>query len=138
PTHDIGWLVVLAVLVVLTASLCALPFTVQFMVQPPRFPASGLDSTPTSELFGITTGPDGALWFTDPGGNRIGQITTSGQVRYFPAPSAQSYPGVITEGPDGALWFTEHVRNEIGRITTSGQLREFPLPAAGSSPGGSR
>ena len=30
---------------------------------------------------GITTGPDGALWFTDNGSNSIGRITTSGLVQ---------------------------------------------------------
>src|ERR1700675_678123 len=31
----------------------------------------------------ITTGPDGALWFTDAGTNKIGRITTSGQVTEY-------------------------------------------------------
>jgi streptogramin lyase len=35
---------------------------------------------------GMTAGPDGTLWFTEEQGDRIGRITTSGQVRYFPLP----------------------------------------------------
>jgi virginiamycin B lyase len=39
-----------------------------------EFPLPQADSAPD----GITTGPDGALWFTEVGsnGNRIGRITT--------------------------------------------------------------
>ena len=32
------------------------------------------DATP----YGITAGPDGAIWFTDPGNDVIGRITTDG------------------------------------------------------------
>ena len=32
--------------------------------------------TPNSGPGGITTGPDGVLWFTEQTGNRIGRITT--------------------------------------------------------------
>jgi virginiamycin B lyase len=31
--------------------------------------------TATSRPFGITTGPDEALWFTEQSGNKIGKIT---------------------------------------------------------------
>ena len=33
---------------------------------------------------GITVGPDGALWFTDPDGRSIGRITTSGMIHQIP------------------------------------------------------
>ncbi len=63
----------------------------------------------------ITAGPDGALWFTNFGGNSIGRITTTGTVtsNY----SGVSAPAGITAGPDGALWFTNIDGNSIGRIT---------------------
>jgi streptogramin lyase len=32
---------------------------------------------------GITSGPDGALWFTNAGNNSIGRITTSGKVTNY-------------------------------------------------------
>ena len=54
------------------------------------------------------------------GGNRIGRITTSGQVTEYASgisPNAQPYG--IAAGPDGALWFTEFA-GRIGRITTAG------------------
>lgn len=93
----------------------------------------------------ITTGPDGALWFTESDGNRIGRSTTDGQIHEFPlpynfaeheAPFSTRAPGDIIVGPDGALWFTEGYAEQIGRITTDGQLHEFPLPSAQQGGGG--
>jgi streptogramin lyase len=70
----------------------------------------------------ITSGPDDALWFTEPGGNAIGRITPTGQISEFPLPTANSQPGAITTGPDGALWFTEYSGNRIGRIGGIGRI----------------
>ena len=37
--------------------------------------------------YAITTGPDGALWFTDIDNNSIGRITTAGVVTEYTDPS---------------------------------------------------
>jgi streptogramin lyase len=76
----------------------------------------------------ITAGPDGALWFTELYGNRIGRITTTGIVSEYLIPTPGSYPWGIAPGPDGALWFTENEAAKIGRITTSGVITEYPTP----------
>ena len=71
---------------------------------------------------GITSGPDGALWFTNtgPGFNSISRMTTAGKVtNYYSDPSIDDPEG-ITAGPDGALWFTNYGNNSIGRISTWG------------------
>src|SRR6266851_5728653 len=52
----------------------------------------------------ITTGPDGALRFTNSRHNSIGRITTGGTVTTFTGPSIQ-FLSAITPGPDRALWF---------------------------------
>jgi virginiamycin B lyase len=68
----------------------------------------------------ITSGADGALWFTGAGSsNRIERMTTSGSVTNYPIPTSGSGPSGITKGPDGALWFNEVTigANKIGRIT---------------------
>jgi hypothetical protein len=82
--------------------------------------------TANSSPEGITTGPDGALWFAEDIGSinqtgRIGRITTSGVVTEFSSGiSANGQPQDITLGPDGNLWFTEHTAQggspKIGRI----------------------
>ncbi len=84
--------------------------------------------------FGITSGPDGALWFTEIGRGKIGRITTSGTISEYPLPSVSSAPKGITTGPDGALWFVEALGNQVGRITTAGSITEYPIPTAGSQP----
>lgn len=87
------------------------------------------------ELTDITSGPDGALWFTSeyasnivgPGAASIGRITTSGVVSEFPIPF-DANPGPLTTGPDGAIWFAGSDffgGNSIGRVTTSGQFSEY-------------
>lgn len=73
----------------------------------------------------ITTGPDGALWFTQYESNKIGRITTAGVITEYPTSSPVLNVNVydITAGPDGALWFTEQLG--IGRITTNGVNTEY-------------
>ena len=93
--------------------------------------------TPVSQPAGITLGPDGALWFTEENGHKIGRITTGGQITEYATPTQPSAPNEITTGPDGALWFTEFGANppKIGRLTTAGVFKEFDLPV-GSGPDG--
>ncbi len=85
---------------------------------------------------GITAGPDGNLWFTEPLGGQIGRITPDGTVTEFPLPAGSADPDGITAGPDGNLWFTEAFQiaggNKIGRITPDGTVTEFPLPTPNS------
>jgi hypothetical protein len=76
--------------------------------------------TPTSYPAGITAGPDGNLWFTEGGGNQIGQITPDGRVTEFPVPTPSSFPYGIMAGPDGNLWFTEFGANQVGRFVNDG------------------
>src|SRR3989442_14538742 len=73
-----------------------------------------------SAPLGITAGPDGNLWFTEPAANKIGRITPAGAGTQFPIPTDSSGPGAITAGPDGKLWVTDVTTNQIGRITAPG------------------
>ena len=95
-----------------------------------EYPIPTLSSIP----YGITTGPDGALWFTETGsaGNKIGRITTAGAITEYELSTPGSAPDGITTGPDGALWFVESGSNKIGRITTAGVITEFAIPTPNS------
>lgn len=77
------------------------------------------------EPAGIAVGPEGNLWFTEPGGDRIGRITLAGQVTEYPVPTALSQPFQIALGPDGNMWFTESNAGNVGRITPAGAVTEF-------------
>jgi virginiamycin B lyase len=101
-----------------------------------------LPDSPGIVPINITSGPDGALWFTEedysalnravPGG-AIGRITVSGSLSeyhgstiFLTGGAAAGLPS-ITAGPDGNLWFTE--ATGIGRITPTGQAIAFTFPS---------
>jgi streptogramin lyase len=119
-----------ALCVLLLLSLCALSSaqTVTFT----EFPITTAGANPS----GITAGPDGALWFTEFQGNKIGRITTAGTITEYPIPTSKSAPDEITVGADGALWFSENGGNRIGRITTAGTITEYLIPTPGAFPVG--
>ncbi len=52
-----------------------------------------------ADLQAITTGPDGALWFTD--GGDIGRITTDGTIQQFPLTILGATADLITTSADG-------------------------------------
>jgi streptogramin lyase len=85
--------------------------------------------TAISWPYGITSGPDGNLWFTENSGNKIGRITPGGSVTEFATAGGQ--PWGITRGPDGNLWFTAALGNYIGPIGT-----DFAIPTFNSIPEG--
>ena len=79
--------------------------------------------------FGIATGPDGSLWFSEPLNGKIARITTSGAVTETNA--AGSLPFKITAGPNNAMWYTLNGSSAIGEITTSVRpsATAFPIPS---------
>jgi virginiamycin B lyase len=86
------------------------------------------------EKFGtgsITLGPDGAMWFTEPKGDRVGRVSQAGETTYVGLPAGTS-PMQIVTGADGDLWFTDQHNSRIGRLSPTGTLQEFPLdPGSG-------
>ena len=50
-----------------------------------------------ANLSDIVAGPDGALWFTENGTNKVGRITTAGQITEYPVPNLAS--GLPDTGP---------------------------------------
>ena len=89
--------------------------------------------TANSLPIGITSGPDGALWFAEYAAGKIGRITTAGRITEYRIKTGGN-PRWIVSGSDGALWFTE--ASAIGRITTRGQVSDFPLPSSSVRPAG--
>src|SRR5207244_5959036 len=92
--------------------------------------------TSGSDPDGITSGPDGNLWFTETEANKIGRITPAGVITEFPAPTSGSAPYGITAGPDCTLWFTEGTGNKIAKIAPgvacaalTGTVTDDGLPA---------
>jgi streptogramin lyase len=93
---------------------------------------------PSSVPGGITSGPDGNLWFSELASNKIGRITTAGTVTAeFNVPGGDvvnELPAGIVTGADGNVWFAEPTSNTIGRITPAGVVTQFDVPTANSAP----
>jgi streptogramin lyase len=86
--------------------------------------------------YAIAAGPDGNLWFTEPGAfNAVGRCTPSGGISEYPIPTPNTEVAGITAGPDGNIWFAEEFAGRIGRFSdlkgggtlASGSLTMSPL-----------
>ncbi len=102
-------------------------------------PTAVVIPTSNSQPKGITIGPDGAVWFTEFNGGRIGRIDALGALYEYiieTFPPVPVWPLGIVTGSDRALWFTEYNNNKIGRLTTAYNLTEYPIPSASAYPVG--
>jgi virginiamycin B lyase len=80
--------------------------------------------------YGITTGPDGALWMTPTLLSptlTMGRVSTSGAFTQIPLPAGYVPGGPVVNGPDGALWLQIVSNNDAAviRMTTSGTFNEY-------------
>jgi streptogramin lyase len=83
---------------------------------------------PSSNPNSITAGPDGNIWFTAVGTDKIGRVDPETlEVTQFALPPG-SKPGGIAAGGDGRVWFTQAGTDRIGRMNTTGTLSEITLP----------
>jgi streptogramin lyase len=90
---------------------------------------------PSSGPTGVTTGPDGNIWFTEYFRNSIGVIdVTTHKIKHFHIATTLARPVQIATGPDGNLWFTESIGNKIGKITPAGVITDFALNIPKSDP----
>lgn len=76
---------------------------------------------------GITLGPDGRMWFVEPGVSKIGAMTGDGTLTEYAVPSGVDDLRFIEPGADGRLWFSAS-SGAIGAITTSGVVTKYQVP----------
>ena len=72
-------------------------------------------NTPGHTLETITPGPDGNLWFTEFGDNRVARITPDGVITESPVVKG-SGPTGISAGPHSTIWFLGYASNKVYRI----------------------
>jgi len=89
--------------------------------------SSTVPPLPGPKLTFIIAGPDGAMWFSDQGENRIGRITMNGEITMFDLPQALFDPRELVTGGDGAVWFAV-ASDKLGRITTKGEVSMIDIP----------
>jgi streptogramin lyase len=73
---------------------------------------------PNTDAFGITYAKsDGAYWFAEFIGDKVGRLTPDGKVTHVGPFSKDSRPRWITAGPNNTLWVALEGNNKIGRVT---------------------
>lgn len=88
--------------------------------------------TGSSEPYSITSGSDGAMWFTENESTKIGRVTTAGTITDFTPSTGGTRPNGITKGPDGNIWFIEQIGNTVDRVTTPPAVQYYTIPTSGS------
>ena len=88
----------------------------------------------STSLQGITTDPDGTVWFVETTAKKLGHIipcqTTSCNVTdYGPPPSVEiAFPYQLAVDRRGVVWFTDHGRGQFGSFNPStGEWRVFGI-----------
>lgn len=71
----------------------------------------------------IVTGPDGALWFTEPGAGRIGRLSVEGALREFGLVRPGAKPRMLAAG-NGAIYYTDPLAGQLGRLELDGRVKE--------------
>jgi streptogramin lyase len=87
----------------------------------------------------IAVAGDGTVYFTQNWAiascdSRIGELDSSGKIRYLQMPTSRAGAADVTIGPDGRLWFTEYCGNKLGHVLPSGKIEEFEVPTPNSGP----
>jgi virginiamycin B lyase len=93
-----------------TRKIASVPFGATVTSQIAEF------STGTAQPYQTVLGPDGAIWFAEVTGGKIGRIATDGTLLEFTPPTLGAELTGITTGPDGAIWFTEFGQGKVGKI----------------------
>jgi virginiamycin B lyase len=93
-----------------------------------RHDVGSLGATP----YGIAVDTGGTVWTTLQGADKLGRISTNGEVTALDVPTRNSGLGDIAVDQTGAVWFVELRANKIGRFA-EGRFSEFaiPTPSAG-------
>jgi virginiamycin B lyase len=102
-----------------------------------RLPAGDTPSlydldNPASRPSLLALGPDGAVWITRGGDDRIDRVDgVDGTRRSF---AVGGGPYGIAVGPDGAVWFTAIGADAVGRLGPDGEVTLTPVPADSGMP----
>ena len=93
-----------------------------------RHDVGSLGATPS----GVAVDNGGIVWTTLQGADKLGWISTDGQLTALDVPTRNSGLGDVTVDRSGAVWFLELRANRIGRLA-EGRFTEFglPTPSAG-------
>src|SRR6476659_781989 len=111
---------------------CLLPLTVTVLV----FAATGTLSvqikeyevpTPKSRPHDPARAPDGSLWYTGQGANKLGRLDAkTGEFKEYPLKTPNSGPHGLVADREGNIWFTAIAAGYVGRLDPkTGEVREY-------------
>jgi hypothetical protein len=84
-------------------------------------------------FFGITTGPDGNVWYAGSAANKIGMVTTTGVFSEYDSPTPSGGPVGIIQGSNYDLWYLESDGNNVVRISDPTWVPSTPSPSPSTS-----
>jgi virginiamycin B lyase len=87
--------------------------------------------TPKSRPHDPTRAPDGSLWYTGQGSNKLGRLDPkTGEFTEYPLKTPNSGPHGLVADPDGNIWFTAISGGYIGKLNPrNGEIAEYRPPA---------
>jgi len=71
--------------------------------------------------YGVTSAPDGNVWYADRGRNLVGLVTPAGRVFEYSLPTPNAQPTAILPLAVGQFAFTEFVSNRLGVLRFAGR-----------------
>ena len=83
----------------------------------------------------LTSGPDGALWFTEGTAAKIGRMTTNLAFTEYTVPGQNPVPWAIASGADGNLYFSDVAASDeaFDQITPSGTVTRTSIKSPGQT-----
>jgi virginiamycin B lyase len=78
----------------------------------------------------LESGPDGNIWFTEYGPDKIGRITPAGVITHFPVTNSPACHGPygITLAADGRIWYSCIASGTLGRMSINGSTVGYLAP----------
>jgi virginiamycin B lyase len=89
--------------------------------------------TPSSRPHDPALAPDGSLWYTGQGANKLGRLDTeTGEFKEYPLKTRNSAPHGLVADKDGNIWFTAISGGYVGKLNPkTGEIAEY-RPADGT------
>lgn len=90
--------------------------------------------TPKSRPHDPALAPDGSLWYTGQGANKLGRLDPkTGEFKEYPLKTPDSGPHGLVADKDGSIWFTAISGGYVGKLDPkSGEIKEY-RPSEGTS-----
>jgi virginiamycin B lyase len=78
----------------------------------------------------IQVDSDGAVWFTERRGNKIGRFDPKTETfKEFPLPGPEASPYAIGIDRNAMIWYSSHEQDTLGRLDPkTGEVIEYPYP----------